>query len=289
MGPAAVVVVAAPGLAPDRPAATIRAWIGLGCQRGSWKLCSQNDLATSKLTSTPTRSISSNGPIRKPPPIRRSGRSGRAGRCRSPSSRSASSVNGRASGWRRSRSRRPRGSVRGPSPARPRWPPPASPRRSSSPATISTSRISAGGLKKCMPTPARGRSTPAAIAVTDSEEVLVASTASGPQTSASSANSCASARGPPAPPRSRARSRRAPRARSTRFSRPAPPRPRLRSSVPRSAPFARPSRTRGAHLRQRLAGRVVEAGLEPAQAGELGDAGAHRPGADDADPLDSSS
>ena len=48
-----------------------------------------------------------------------------------------------------------------------------------SPATTSTSRISGGGLKKCMPQTRSGRSAPAAIAVTESEEVLVASTASG--------------------------------------------------------------------------------------------------------------
>ena len=48
----------------------MRAWIMLGRQRGSWKLCSQKDFETSKPTSIPTRSMSSNGPIRKPPPIR---------------------------------------------------------------------------------------------------------------------------------------------------------------------------------------------------------------------------
>ena len=42
----------------------------LGRQRGSWKLCSQNDFVTSKPTSIPTRSASSKGPIRKPPPMR---------------------------------------------------------------------------------------------------------------------------------------------------------------------------------------------------------------------------
>ena len=48
----------------------MRAWIGLGRQRGSPKDSSVNDLATSKPTSMPTRSISSNGPMRKPPPSR---------------------------------------------------------------------------------------------------------------------------------------------------------------------------------------------------------------------------
>ncbi len=46
----------------------------------------------------------------------------------------------------------------------------------SSPATTSSSRITGGGLKKCMPTTLCGRATPAATAVTSSEEVLVAST-----------------------------------------------------------------------------------------------------------------
>ena len=74
----------------------MRSWIGWGCQRGSWKLCSQNDFATSKLTSTPTRSISSNGPIRKPPPIRTMRSIWSCEEIRWPSSRSASSMNGRA-------------------------------------------------------------------------------------------------------------------------------------------------------------------------------------------------
>ena len=56
-------------------------------------------------------------------------------------------------------------------------------------ATTSTSFISAGGLKKCMPTMRSGWGVSAAIAVTGSEEVLVARIASGPQASASSAKS----------------------------------------------------------------------------------------------------
>jgi hypothetical protein len=60
----------------------------------------------------------------------------------------------------------------------------------SSPATTSTSSISAGGLKKCMPTTRSGPGTAEAIAVTESEDVLVASTALGPQTLASRSNRC---------------------------------------------------------------------------------------------------
>ncbi len=56
-------------------------------------------------------------------------------------------------------------------------------------ATTSTSFISAGGLKKCMPTTRSGWGTSVAIAVTGSEEVLLARIASGPQASASAANS----------------------------------------------------------------------------------------------------
>ena len=48
------------------------------------------------------------------------------------------------------------------------------------PATTSTSRITGAGLKKCMPTTRDGIGVRAAISVTDSEEVLVASTQSGP-------------------------------------------------------------------------------------------------------------
>ena len=44
------------------------------------------------------------------------------------------------------------------------------------PAITSTSAISGAGLKKCIPTTRSGRVAPAAIPVTGSEEVLVAST-----------------------------------------------------------------------------------------------------------------
>ena len=64
--------------------------------------------------------------------------------------------------------------------------PPARCSAESAVATTSTSFISAGGLKKCMPTTRSGSGTPAAISVTGSEEVLVARIASGPQTLAAS-------------------------------------------------------------------------------------------------------
>ncbi len=59
----------------------------------------------------------------------------------------------------------------------------------SSVATTSTSFISAGGLKKCIPTTRSGFGTSAVIAVTGSDEVLVARIVSGPQVSARAANS----------------------------------------------------------------------------------------------------
>ncbi len=50
----------------------------------------------------------------------------------------------------------------------------------SAPATISTRGMTGAGLKKCMPATRPGRSRPAAMAVTESDEVLVAMMASGP-------------------------------------------------------------------------------------------------------------
>ena len=47
------------------------------------------------------------------------------------------------------------------------------------PATTSTSLITGAGLKKCIPTTRSGPGTPAAISVTESDEVLVASTQAG--------------------------------------------------------------------------------------------------------------
>src|SRR6516164_12747 len=64
-----------------------------------------------------------------------------------------------------------------------------------SPLTTSTSRITGAGLKKCRPTRRPGWLSPAAMAVGDSEEVLVASTQSGATTFSRSANrACLTAR-----------------------------------------------------------------------------------------------
>ena len=54
--------------------------------------------------------------------------------------------------------------------------------------TTSTSGITATGLKKWNPTTRSGWASPAAISVTDREEVLVASTQSGRTTASTSAN-----------------------------------------------------------------------------------------------------
>ena len=56
------------------------------------------------------------------------------------------------------------------------------------PPITSTSRISGGGLKKCRPPTRAGSPQPAAISVTDSEDVLVAITASGAMRFSSSRN-----------------------------------------------------------------------------------------------------
>ena len=113
-----------------------------------------------------------------------------------------------------------------------------------SPATTSTSRISGGGLKKCMPQIRSGRSAPAARAVTESDEVLVASTASGPQAASRPANS------------SRLSSIRSGAA-STTSSQP----PRSSSSAPARAARRppRPRRRSSARARRRVRGRRAPA------------------------------
>ena len=136
----------------------------------------------------PTRSTSSNGPIRKPPPTRMMRSIWSWEEIRWPSSRSASSMNGRAT---RLATNPIRSAARIGSRLIARATSVAVASVSSdvsSPATISTRRIRGGGLKKCIPQTRSGRSIPAAIAVTDREEVLVARIASGPQTSSSLAN-----------------------------------------------------------------------------------------------------
>src|SRR5215212_696597 len=162
----------------------MRACSGLGFQRGSPNESSVNDLATSKPTSIPTRSISSNGPMRKPPPRRQTRSTCSWVASPSCTTRRASRPKGRLQRL----TRKP-----GPSAASMTCLPiarPSSRTRSSAaspdaaPATTSTSRITGAGLKKCMPTTRSGPGTPAAISVTESDDVFVASTQSGPAASA---------------------------------------------------------------------------------------------------------
>ena len=167
----------------------MRAWIGLGFQRGSPNDSSVNDFATAYPTSTPTRSINSKGPMRKPPPILQIRSICSWDATPSCSSRNASPLNGRPQRF----TRKP-----GPSAARITCLPIASPavRATSSARSpvwsariTSSSFISGGGLKKCIPTTFSGRSAAPASDVTGIELVLVASTVSGPHTFDSEANS----------------------------------------------------------------------------------------------------
>ena len=166
----------------------MRAWIGLGFQRGSPKDSSVNDFATSNPTSIPTRSISSKGPMRNPPPTRQMRSISSWPAIPSPSSRRASAKKGRPQRL----TRKP-----GPSAARITRLPIARPvsqasARAGSPVCsaliTSSSFISGGGLKKCMPTTFSGRRAAPASDVTGIDEVFVASTVSAPQSSDSWAN-----------------------------------------------------------------------------------------------------
>ena len=238
-----------------------------------------NDLATSKPTSIPTRSISSNGPMRKPPPSRQMRSICSCGATRSLSSRSPSAPNGRPQRFTRKpgpvggqdhllahrlAGRRATASARSPV-----W----------SARITSSSRISGGGLKKCMPTTFSGRAAAPASEVTGIDEVLVASTASRPHTSDSRANS------------SRLSSGRSGRRLDHELTRPAPrgPRParaalaalRRRRALLDPAREAAPNALRAAL--ERLRHGVVEQRPHPGGAAELGDPGAHRPGADHAE------
>ena len=119
-----------------------------------------------RLTSRPIRSISSNGPMRKPPPRRTTRSIVAASATPSPSIRSDSSEKGRASRL----ATKPGLSLAriGVRPIRSATSVVAASACSEerSAATTSTSFISAGGLKKCMPTTRSGSGTSAAISVT---------------------------------------------------------------------------------------------------------------------------
>ena len=155
----------------------------------------------------------------------------------------------------------------------------------SSPATTSSSRISGAGLKKCIPTTRSGRLAALAIAVTSSEEVFVASTHSSETTSSDSCleqlllelEALGGGLDHELARRQVARARRAGSSRSAAAV--------ASSSLqrPRSAPRSRWPLICSSPALERLGERVVQQRPRPGQAGELGDPGAHRAGAGDAD------
>ena len=56
-----------PVLRPSQPASTRARWARDGANLGSWPNAAHTDRVTASFTSWPIRSISANGPIRKPP------------------------------------------------------------------------------------------------------------------------------------------------------------------------------------------------------------------------------
>ena len=222
----------------------MRACSAFGFQRGSPNDCTSNDFATSKPTSIPTRSISSNGPIRKPPPSLQIRSICSCVATRSCSSRRASAPKGRPQRL----TRKP-----GPSDATITRLPIASPTSRATDsarelvcaaAITSSSFIAGGGLKKCIPTTFSGRAAAPASELTRIDDVFVPITVSGPQTSDRRSNS------------SRLRSTRSGAASITSPHSPSSssePASTSRASAsaassslqrPRSAPFARPRCTR---------------------------------------------
>ena len=194
-------------------------------------------------------------------------------------SRSASSPNGRPQRL----TRKP-----GPSPASITWRPIARPSArvvssaaspDCSPATTSTSSITGAGLKKCMPTTRSGPGTPAAISVTLSDEVLVASTQSSP-------HDLGDAREQRAFELERLRRRLdddvgfgEPRQFGHALERPA----RARLQPPLLDLVLEPLGDAGQPALQRLGISVVDERARARRRGELRDAGAHRAGAEDPD------
>ena len=202
--------------------------------------------------------------MRKPPPSRQMRSICSTVATRSVSSRSASAPKGRPQRL----TRKP-----GPSAARITRLPIASAqlsaaRSASSPvwsaAITSTSRIFAGGLKKCIPTTSSGRAAALASAVTGIDEVLVASTALGRDLGELREQLALEL-----PPLGRG------------FD------DQLRVGQLVEIPRRRDP-VREAAL-QRVGVGVVQPGLHARRGAELGDARAHRPRADDAEPQSSSS
>ena len=150
------------------------------------------------------------------------------------------------------------------------------------PATTSTSLITGAGLKKCIPTTRSGPGTPAAISVTESDEVLVASTQAGSTAAATepSSSSFSSSRSGAASITSSAG---ASCPRSARLDAPAR-RVGLRSPHPALLHLAvERGLGRPKAALERLGHRVVEQRPGARDRGELRDARAHRPRAEHAD------
>ena len=204
---------------------------------------------------------------------RRGGRCGRSARGWPPAPEAAAAPRPRTagrSGSRGSRGRRWPGSRSCPSPRR--WRAPRATARSPvwSARITSSSFISGGGLKKCIPTTFSGRAAAPASEVTGIDDVFVASTASSAQTSDSRGeqlalqvealggrldHEVAVAPGPPARRRARAPRPRPPRSCPSRSSArarggPARPRPRAPRAADRGAPLACPPRSRAGRCRR---------------------------------------
>ena len=151
------------------------------------------------------------------------------------------------------------------------------------PRTTSTSRIRGAGLKKCRPTSRPGSRSRFATAVTDSDEVFVASTASSATTFSSAAN------------RSRLTSRSSATASTTRphgasasVLVTASSRSRTASAASASSRSLATSRSSRPPIASRAAAAAPSAASSsstrwPGARGDLGDAGAHGAGADHAD------
>ena len=181
MRPVAVLVPAAPGLAPEPPGRH-HAAPGAG-----WAASAARRTTARRTTSRPRgRRRCRPGPSARTGPCgsrRRGGRCGRSARGRR-SAPAAAAAPRPANGRPQRLTRKP-----GPSTATITCLPIASPAARATASArspvcsariTSSSRISGGGLKKCMPTTFSGRCAAPAIAVTGIDEVLVASTVSAP-------------------------------------------------------------------------------------------------------------
>ncbi len=153
----------------------------------------------------------------------------------------------------------------------------------STPAMTSTSFITGAGLKKCMPTTRSGQATGAAIAVIGIDEVFEASTHVSATTPASSANSACLSSGSSGAASMTSSHGASSVMSSTASTRSHAARTSSALSFPRAFAPSSPSSTRDGAALRRTRDRVVEQRPRARRRGELRDAGAHRPGAGDAD------